>query len=820
MSLSSGSKLAPTGSSMEFAPKQKQGSIRLRDALLSRGVSNSGRRLLFGLGVAMKWANARLLLGLCFLLTFFLQITVFGQGASAQTAEKVPLPQYYGTYAVSGGKLYKFEEESGHALVEVKTGKLPTTLVQARLGTDGPGRRSLFSSVCPSDDNRNTAAIESAAAVLARSEDVPVPALSAEARFLVFFQPSGPMSPMMIARGLKLGAMAYVRNVGVSCVYGVHRWNVPVRAVKNSWGWAIRRAVTMNVKPVPGQQEMVVAVPQSRLESGLYVLSGGALHGGFVFAVTPLSAEAERAECSDVTKLFFGSVEVGEETTPCGTITSVPQPSQPSNPSTTVPQPSAPVAVTCSEYNSCVTSGRAALRSSRWNDALAAFQKASGLGPSKPEVWDLLGTTYSSMGRDQEARAMWDKALQAGGISFYACRERFSSCDTGSLRLTTGEVSFTDEKKEQKVFSAPPSGVTVIWAGTAEFGARPEAVIVRVANKNYRLYFRACDSASAISQVRCPEAGRSLVSVREYVAETIPKLASGSFTTRADATAKPSCTGSIDLGYSLRAEDGHVWRVKGVGSPGPTQVHVFLDETGALVRDPPSLLQKLTLGAWTKERIVDRYNPSAGSTGVKVALYTFGTLHGWQYAEDLLARATVETIAAVLTMGASVDTMQTRLVWGVVEREFTDPKAALAHWVRAGLEQSLADYTQMEGLMRNLGPTEFKLSDLGQIASLYTKANTLASVNEALGASLAPTTWQDEFTQYLRSAVSELVPQPGLKTNALLTLSDVLKLEQYVAGAGQVFAAYKQSLELALKVSQSNQQVISAWAADAARGCQ
>jgi hypothetical protein len=219
---------------------------------------------------------------------------------------------------------------------------------------------------------------------------------------------------------------------------------------------------------------------------------------------------------------------------------------------------------------------------------------------------------------------------------------------------------------------------------------------------------------------------------------------------------------------------------------------------------------------------VDRYDAKSGSgsNGVKAALYTFSSLQGWQDAEDLLARATVESIAAVVTGGVSVETMQTRLVWGEVERQFTDPKVALTHWVRAGLLQSLANYDQMEALLPLSGTVELKLADLQSIASYYTQANTLASVYEALGAAVAPTTWQDEFNQFLGSAVSDLVHQRGVRTNALLVLSDVLAIEQAIAGSGQILAAYKQSLELALKVSQSNQQVISALAAGAGQGCQ
>jgi hypothetical protein len=92
-------------------------------------------------------------------------------------------------------------------------------------------------------------------------------------------------------------------------------------------------------------------------------------------------------------------------------------------------------------------------------------------------------------------------------------------------------------------------------------------------------------------------------------------------------------------------------------------------------------------------------------------------------------------------------------------------------------------------------------------------------VNEALGAALGPTTWQEDFSQYVRSAVSEFVNLPGIKTAGTLTVQNVLQLEQVVAGSVQAFDAYKRSLDLALKVAASNQQVISSWATQAAIPC-
>jgi hypothetical protein len=284
----------------------------------------------------------------------------------------------------------------------------------------------------------------------------------------------------------------------------------------------------------------------------------------------------------------------------------------------------------------------------------------------------------------------------------------------------------------------------------------------------------------------------------------------------APAALAGGCTGAPDLGYSIR--DGQqTFAVKGFGPPGPNRVHVFLDETGAVVRDRTEL-QKLALGAWTKETIVDRYNVGIGSGQIKMFLAVSGNLEGWEDATDVLARATVESIKAVVTGGASLSTAPQDLTLGVVKNQLTNPKVALAHWARAGLEQSLADYTQMEGLLPSAGATVLELSNLKRIESLYMQANTLASVNEALAAAMAPTTWQDEFANYISSAISQL--RPSLPASAtLLTLNDVLKLEQYVAATGQSFSAYKQSLDLALGVATSTQQKISAWAIEAAMAC-
>jgi thiol-disulfide isomerase/thioredoxin len=300
--------------------------------------------------------------------------------------------------------------------------------------------------------------------------------------------------------------------------------------------------------------------------------------------------------------------------------------------------------------------------------------------------------------------------------------------------------------------------------------------------------------------------------LREEIEGAVASLLSS---TPGGTLTQDSCSQATDLGYSLQV-DGRTYKVRGIGPVGPKRTHIFYDESGNVFQDQRRL-QRLARGAWTKEFIVDRYRPQNGTARVKADLANFATLQGWQQAVDLLARTTVEALAAVVTAGESAGSMPTRLTLAEAERQLADPQVALARWVRAGLERSWSDYNDLEGILQNLSRTAPDVSKLETIAALYTEADRLAAVHEALGAALAPTTSQDVFSQYLKSAVSELAPQLG--SNALMSINDVLKLEQLLGGMGQAFSAYKSSLDLALRVYASNEQVIAAWAAAAARDC-
>ena len=421
-----------------------------------------------------------------------------------QSKANVPIPEYFGIYAVDNGKLTALigsnsSEFSGSQTVE------------------------LFSFETNSSKNYS---------VLAFSSDI---------HFVVFDQASGE-----VADALYLYRLPYARNLDrrVSARLGAFR-------------------TQLMGKPIQGQPQMIELVPGKNLLPGVYALfylrrDGRYQIVRFLIGSLPTS---DPTECVDVSLAFSGGaggpliagidahdyflrhepVELLELTpehyATCGAAPFAGRPGATGGTPGSGPGLVSPVP--CVDYDSCVKNGINALLSSQWNGALSAFQTASTANPSKPQVWRLLGETLSSTGQDQAALAMLDKALQLGGVWFYGCyaRSTFSECHGGTLLLSTAEVSFTDEGSNEKIFSAPPTGVRFVSA------SRSGNVKLSVAGKNYSLSLR-CDYPSLNQETKCISA-----LVNRYVAETIPKLASGQFSAGAGpiASGTPSDSANQQL---------------------------------------------------------------------------------------------------------------------------------------------------------------------------------------------------------------------------------------------------------------------------------
>jgi hypothetical protein len=191
------------------------------------------------------------------------------------------------------------------------------------------------------------------------------------------------------------------------------------------------------------------------------------------------------------------------------------------------PQPTPKPSSGCGEYQSCISAGREALASARWNDAIAAFQGASVLQPSNAEAWEGIGDAFLATGRMDEVPAMWDRALKAGGpIVFSVCHET-AGCRKGTLSLETNRFSFTGLSGE-KLFAVTPAEVV---SASVELRRIYRAVELklRIGGKNYNFYFVpfgvVCRNQEAVD---CPQDGiEQQQTTFDYISQTISKLGKG-----------------------------------------------------------------------------------------------------------------------------------------------------------------------------------------------------------------------------------------------------------------------------------------------------
>lgn len=490
--------------------------------------------------------------------------------------------------------------------------------------------------------------------------------------------------------------------------------------------------------------------------------------------------------------------------------------------------PSAP----CSEYEMCLKSGISALTSSQWDVAIANFRGATVLDASKPSAWAWLGAAYLSSGQKEQAPDLWDKALRLGGpIAFPVCWERkIGSCRNGSFRLGRDEVSFTNTAGE-RVFGAPASQVSA--KGTINNPLNGQAGFrVEASGKNYDLDFvpvgLTCDRGAI---VRCPPEGTAQqLTVANYVAHTIPKLGSGTFTqtppavSTGSSASSPSvnspCDQAKDSGYSILLQ-GHLYKVRATSSPNPD--HVFYDERGSQVVDL-NLLQQLASAAWTRDNIVA--SPDARNASLRVAglLTTSKALQGYSNAQDLLARGMVEALESVVTDGASLTKAVPNLTGGVLVNQLKNaPKTIFVLTAQRGLEQSLAAYKQMENVpLPPADATVLNGPDLVRIKTYYSQARTLDLPYAALAAKLMPTTASQLTNQAFASMISELIPSMGMNNAEMVTLKSLLDLQKSVGNLRDTLPAlqvFSQNVKLALDLADAENRTISQWATKSTSAC-
>ena len=209
----------------------------------------------------------------------------------------------------------------------------------------------------------------------------------------------------------------------------------------------------------------------------------------------------------------------------------IPQPSPVAPaPPTSVAQPSPVTPASCGDYQSCFDAGRVALERSQWDSSLADFQKAASLEPSKPDPWAQLGEVYLATGQYQNAPAMWDKALGLGGtLAFGVWHYKPSRYERGTFHLGAKEVSFVVPSQEG-AFSVAPAEVSSVKSHHPPLAREAWSFGMNAGGHNYWFSYVPL-GVQCVIPVRCsdPAGYRQEEAVANYVAQTIPKLASGAF---------------------------------------------------------------------------------------------------------------------------------------------------------------------------------------------------------------------------------------------------------------------------------------------------
>lgn len=742
--------------------------------------------------------------------------------------QSLPIPEYFGVYAVVDGKLLKLDGQEVHAE------KLTTVRMGQRLGVGNVVQRQ-------------------PAAMPPKS--IQVPELPADLKIIIYAQAGGAQSPLDIAKTLHLEALAFVRTLTIDT-----GWPSGIKRSDPENGWDTGDAVELAgvaggehareleflTKPMPGQKDMVVAGLADKLRPGVYRLTLGqreffmpaSMQGGMLFGVQPVS-QGESGKCVDALMTYAMSMSNTKYTSCAGAAVNTPPPSV--NPSGDGGSGSTAAASSCNSYDTCFQGGIAAYRAKDWSTATANFKAAASQRPISGEPYIWLGRILfmdNQPHRQSDLSDVWDKALSLGSqIMIGACHElTLRPCERGDLALSAKTVSFL-ANGSQAVFSAAPGEITPGRILNNPAGMHV-SYSMRVANKNYAIDFipLGTEGCQFNLMVQCPQEGITKQQVMaQYVSQTLPKLANGTLAAKVapvvPVTPPPTtppvksvCDQAADAGYAILLQ-GHLYKVKLSGPAGPAQQPYFFDEKGTQVTDT-LLLTQLAAAVWTHDNVIASQDARNGSTRVSGILGTSKALQTYTAVQDVVARAMVEAVEAGFTGGASLTKAVPNVTLGALKAQLMNaPKTLLTLAAQHGLERSLALYKQVEAVpLPPQDATALNATDLARIRDLYVQAWSLELPYEALAAKLMPVSASELTEQALKSALGELTGGPlfsGAATSAV-TLQNLLDLQKGIANLAKslpALQAYAQDLNLATNLTAANSGTISKWASAAGQKC-
>ena len=267
--------------------------------------------------------------------------------------------------------------------------------------------------------------------------------------------------------------------------------------------------------------------------------------------------------------------------------------------------------------------------------------------------------------------------------------------------------------------------------------------------------------------------------------------------------------------------DGKQYKVEGDIFTGRKEGRVFKDEEGTIVRDLV-LAKKIAQAAWVYENIVRPSGPPS-SQQVSAILDIYKAVRRYETVQDVLARVSVQVLAATISGGATLTyKVPVGLTWRVVHDQFFNLKGLLSLTGRYGLEEALSKYQQMESLIAKLKPNQINETTATEIKTLYDSAYGLSLPYSALLASLMPKRGRELVDKALKDIGDELVKTLPVSdkaiSDAVLTNRELFDLQGKMDDALKTDPAlkeYYEKLNLAKRLIEASEQTIAAWAEQA-----
>jgi hypothetical protein len=749
----------------------------------------------------------------------------------ALSGQAVPLPEYFGVYALVDGTLIQLDSQ------HVSAPSYVTVLM---------GHRSGVGNILQGQ-------------AVASSTQARIPRFSPNLKIIVYSQKSGLESPLDTARSLHLESLAFVRNVNVDTGWPN---NVRRSGVENGWeagdapellGIASgdhAKQLEFRIRSAPGHQDMVIAELVEPLSPGVYSLRLGERNpwsnsSGFLFAVDPVGEGITR-HCVDASVKYSMNLSKNSYT-PCGGNSAAPAPT--ATPPPQLPRPSGVLLETFAgstagaafgiSYNSGAVFSRG---------AESRIEYRSGIPTQGTLEWWLKvdnGYRFDNFVlHPQEGCAQVFATDVQGGDVTWPGTTRVIVCNSGQITLDMAQAKYND--MPHQVLTIPSSQFRFAeWHALGiSYGSQGQAIML-----DGQMLGSTAGNTQTLGAAGTHQGPADVPTIGEAISHfwqhrqysggfdgvvsrfraspnqldwVLAKERPQSDASSATSTTTP-CVSARNAGYSLTL-NGQNYRVFKLGPAGPQTPPVFFERAGAQVKDA-NLIPHLATAVWVHDNIVadPSYRTQPRSQVLLSLIQTSIALQGYQHTQDLVVRGSVELLAAVVSDGAIANPMH--IVKAGLAAAKPDPTEWMAASTVVGLHRSIDRYRSMEKLLVTFSGNEFDAAALEQIYNLYLEALGFEQMNRPVLVAIEPTHWNDLAKQAMWSAGSQAlsvildVPEGAAAGDFVQRLYDVTQTVQAAGEVNDLYKQWVQGLKFSHDYAAAVHRLVARWTNSAAVQC-